>query len=712
MTISPADLITNAALQWLVGEVNGALGSNVLTIGDTGGLSVGVAVPGEPTVALDDFQAGPSGISGRLHIDDLGAANPLSADMFGDFTVALTAFDVTVADGVLTAVNIAGALTIPFFSGTQGQPGQQTVDIDVSVRSDGNLAVTLSAQQSGGTTPDGLAALHYDLPAGATIDLSLASLEIDRETSGIWKVTLTGSLALGTGDGTNWPSVDLRGLSIDSAGHISLDGGWIDLPSQTALDFFGFHVALQQLGFGTDATGRWIGFTGEVQLVEGVPLGGSVRGLQINLDTGAVSFTGVSVDFSIPGVISFSGDIEHIHLDAGQDPTTQGLPAGFPTPADIFAGGVDVTIDAAGGLAVDATFIVANIPRSSFPPAAAASIAGSSVPCFFLALDAELPAAIPLFVDIGLYGLSGLFATNLYPTVGSDTWWDWFKYPTSNGAPDTGQPPDYTATDPAKWLDPVPGAFALGAGATVGTQDDGFTASAAIAFMIIVPGPVIAIVGLANLLAKRIAGPSGTANFDALATYDGQTGVFDMVIDAHYSIPVVVDVQGTAELYASGTPPAGPAPMWFLALGKPRVRLLPRGQRHRAGHRDLGGLQELVELRAAERGPRRLPGRPGRGAVVAVPDRGRHRTARRGAARRVRHHARPHRRRPARGDRAPPVVDLRLVPGRAGPAVAAAQRRGVGEPVLGRQRRLGAARAAGPERRQRHARRPWRLGPL
>ncbi|HTS98156.1 MAG TPA: hypothetical protein VMI33_16215 [Streptosporangiaceae bacterium] len=580
MTISPADLITNAALQWLTDQVNGALGSNVLTVSDTDGLSVSVAAgPGDPVVALDDFQTGPSGISGRLHIDDLGAANPLSADMFGDFTVALTAFDVTVAGGALAAVNIAGALTIPFFTGADGP---ETVDIDVSVRSDGNLAVTLSAQQSGGTTPDGLAALHYDLPAGAAIDLSLASLEVDRETSGIWKVTLTGSLALGTGDGTNWPSVDLRGLSIDSAGNISLDGGWIDLPSQTALDFFGFHVALQQLGFGTDAAGRWIGFTGEVQLVEGVPLGGSVRGLQINLDTGAVSFTGVSVDFSIPGVISFSGDIEHIHLGAGQDPTTQGLPAGFPTPVDIFAGGVDVTIDAAGGLEVDATFIVANILRSSFPPAVQASIAGSSVPCFFLTLDAELPAAIPLFVDIGLYGLSGLFATNLYPTVGSDTWWDWFKYPTSNGAPDTSQAPDYTATDPAKWLNPVPGAFALGAGATVGTQDDGFTASAAIAFMIIVPGPVIAIVGLANLLAKRIAGPSGQANFDALATYDGQTGVFDMMIDAHYSVPVVVDVQGTAELYASGTPPTGPAPMWFLALGKP-----PHSQRIQARVLDL-----------------------------------------------------------------------------------------------------------------------------
>ena len=560
MTVAPIGLIQDAALAWIVSQVNSALGSNVLTLGTQDGLSIGVAVPGEPTVAVDNLQILPSGISGRLHIDGLDTT-PLSADLFGDFSVSLTAFDITLANGGITAMNIAGALTIPYFTNQDGSA--ETVDIDVSIRSDGTLAVTLAAQQSGTTTPDGLVQLHYDLPLDATIDLSIAALEVDRDSSGTWKVTISGSLALGTGtqpgqDPLNWPSVNLRGLSIDSAGHVTLAGGWIDLPSQMALDFFGFRIALQQLGLGNDQTGRWIGFSGDIQLVEDVSLGGSVRGLQINLDTGAVSFTGVSVDFAIPDVISFSGDIEHIHLNPGDDPTTQGLPAGFPTPADIFAGGVDITVEAAGDLAVDGTFIVANV-----------TIGGVSVPCFFLTLDAELPVGIPLFLDVALYGASGLFATNLYPTVGSDTWWNWFKYPTVNGKPDERQNPDYTATDPDKWLNVRPGAFALGAGATIGTQDDGFTASAAIAFMIILPGPVISLIGRANILSKRIDGPSGPANFDAMATYDGNTGVFDMVIDAQYSIPLVLDIQGTAELYVSPAPPVGPSPVWFLALGRP-----------------------------------------------------------------------------------------------------------------------------------------------
>ena len=73
------------------------------------------------------------------------------------------------------------------------------------------------------------------------------------------------------------------------------------------------------LGLGSEVNGhgetqRWIGFDGEVNLVEGVPLGGSVRGLQVNLSTGAVSFNGVAVAFEIEDVLSFSGEIDHAQL--------------------------------------------------------------------------------------------------------------------------------------------------------------------------------------------------------------------------------------------------------------------------------------------------------------------------------------------------------------------------------------------------------------
>jgi hypothetical protein len=547
MTTSAPPSLIGTALTWLLGQVNTALGGNVLTVSGQNGLSVEVNVPNGPSVDLDNMRLGTAGFSGTLGIDlDAG---PLSLEMFGGFTVALSAFSITLTNSTITATDIAGALTIPYF--TNADQSTKAVDIEVAVGAGGMLTVTLAAQQSDPSTmtPDGLVSLQYSLPAGSSIDLEVATLQI-AENAGVWTVTLTGSLTLDTA-GIDWPEFELRGLSIDSAGNISLQGGWIDLPSHTAIDFFGFHVALQKLGFGSDKSGHWIGFSGDVNLVDGVPLGGAVQGLQVNLDTGTVSFAGVSVDFQIPDVLTFSGEIEHVHLTNQGDAAAAGLPSSFPVPADVFAGEVDVTIAAAGDLEIDGQFIVAQVKGQS---------------CFFLALDAELPVGIPLFPDVALYGLSGMFASNFSPTIGSATWWDWYKYPAaaSNGTPDVTGTADFTATDVDKWANPVPGALALGAGAVIGTQDDGFTASASIAFILMLPGPVMMLIGKANILSPRISGPAEEADFEATATYDGNAGTFDMVIQAQYSIPVVFDVQATGELYVDPS-----VPVWYLAIGKP-----------------------------------------------------------------------------------------------------------------------------------------------
>ena len=401
-TLSPMGLITDAVIGTIVQQVNSALGTTanpVLTASDgSDGISFALAVPGEPVVALDNLTAGAGGVGGRLHIDDIPPGG-LSASLFGDFTVALTAFDLTLAQGAFVATNIAGALTIPFFTSvdSSGNNTSQTVDVEVAVRANGSLAVTLAAQQSdqGKMTPDGLVSLHYSLPVGSSIDLEIATLEVDLDKSdGVWRLTLTGSLTLGT-DGIQWPEVELRGLSIDSAGHVTLQGGWIDLPRHAAIDFYGFHVALQRLGFGSDSTGRWIGFDADVNLIEGMTLGGTVRGLQVNIDTGAVSLSGVSVDFEIPGVLSFSGEIDHASIASQADLTAAGLPSSFPLPAQVFAGGVDLIIEAAGDLEIDAQFIVAQVPIPIPTQGVPASPGTPTQTCFFLALDVELPGRHP-----------------------------------------------------------------------------------------------------------------------------------------------------------------------------------------------------------------------------------------------------------------------------------------------------------------------------
>ena len=561
LSLLPLSLLESEGVAILQQAADAALGPGVLTVtSDSNGISTGLKLSSGQTVNIDDVTIGSGGLSGRIFVDGLDA-NPLSATLFDGFTIALTAFDVTLAHGGLAQSHIGGRFTVPFFTDPSGNP--ETVDVELGFKSDGSFSLSLAAVETHqSTTPDGLVQLKYALPGGlGSVELDVASFELDRAPDGSFKIVISGNLIMET-EGLQWPTFELRGLGIDSKGHVSLDGGWIDLPSQCSLDFFGFHVALQKLGMGSDADGKWIGFNGDIHLVEGLSLGGSVRGLKINLTTGALSFDGVGISFSIPGVLTIDGEIDHIHVDgssrqsfkdAGLLPTVYDVtdpknsPPGTVKHVDVFAGMVKVVVEAAGGLEVDANFIVGNF-------------GGQSV--FFLDIDAELPVGIPLFLDVSLYGLQGLVASGLQPEPEPDhTWWEWYKYA---AGPDLSQV-DYSATDVNKWLVPKDGAFAIGAGATIGTSvDDGFTVSAAIMLILELPGPVISLIGKANILSKRLGGASEDANFEAMATFDGNSGTFDLTIDAHYQIPIVLDIEATAELYVDAK-----QKQWFFALGLP-----------------------------------------------------------------------------------------------------------------------------------------------
>ena len=581
LSLLPTSLLESLGLEILQNAVDAALGAGVLTISsDSSGVSAGLKLSGGQTLNIDDLTVNAQGLSGRLFIGGLGptqGGTPLSATLFDGFTVALTAFDITLAHGGLAASHIGGQLTIPFFTDSSGNP--ETVDIEIGTKADGSLSISLAAVESTqSTTSDGLIQLVYNLTGVGRVEIDVASLEIN-EVNGVYTLIISGNLILDT-EGLSWPSIELTGLGIDSKGNISLQGGWIDLPNQMALDFYGFHVALEKLGFGTDASGdKWIGFNGEIHLVEGLSLGGSVRGLQINITKPGVSLDGVSISFEIPDVLTIDGEVDHFQVNgamSGNDLIAQGLPgyifdfidpqgSSGPKSVNVFAGQIKLVIEAADDLEVDADFIVG-------------TFGGQSV--FFLDVNAELPVGIPIFSDISLYGLQGLVATGLQPDPGQYTWWQWYKYPATGednngsgsggaqlgGAVDINSPnPDYSATDFYKWLVPKQGAFAIGAGATIGTSaDDGYTVSAAIMLVIMLPGPIISLVGKANILSPRVGGASQDADFEAIAVYDGNSETFDLTVQAQYSIPVIIDIEATAELYVDGS-----TGVWFFAIGMP-----------------------------------------------------------------------------------------------------------------------------------------------
>jgi hypothetical protein len=519
---------------------------------DGDGIGLAVPVGGTAALRLTGLRLDAAGMSGRLHID-IDPAAPLAVEVFGGFKLGLTAFDLTVQDGCFSSTRIEGELELPFFT-TRGNDGQQhpvRISVELGVRNDGlTLAVAAVQRDPARRGPGGLIQLDLAI-LGGKLSLALDQLEISG-SDGNFKLGLGGALTLTTA-GFQWPKVNFKGLSVDTRGHVELAGGWIDLPSHTALDFYGARLALHKLGFGRDTEGhRYIGFNGELQLIEGLPLGGSVRGMRIDLDSGDVEFAGVDLAFAIPGVLAFSGSINHYTLRKEQDAVEQGLsPRMYPGGAsgktfDVFLGGVRVELPALAGMALDAKLIVGTYD-------------GRRV--FFLAFDVGLPPpGIVLFPGVSLFGIGGLFATNLRPDPRPDhTFWDWYER-RSIGTPNDN---DYSLTNPNKWLPYYQdGALAIGAGVSLGTSD-GYTVTAQMALVLMFPGPVIMLVGKARLLSARSTDPTsyGPA-FEAMAVYDGAADSFDMAVHASYEIPYLLDMGGTAAVHAGRD-------SWYVALGQP-----------------------------------------------------------------------------------------------------------------------------------------------
>ncbi len=199
-----------------------------------------------------------------------------------------------------------------------------------------------------------------------------------------------GSLKLEVGN-LDWPDVHVAALSVDSQGHVHIDGGWLSLPDQYRLDFHGFQFEITKLGFGnTSDGGRWIGFSGGLKLVDGLSAGASVEGLKISWygdGHTAVTLNGVGVEFAVPGTLSFRGFVSYTE----------------PTPGNHrFDGKIRLVLTTLN-LEIDGQLVIGRDEVGGYT-------------YFAIYLDAELPAGIPLWTTgLGLYGFAGLFALQLVP---------------------------------------------------------------------------------------------------------------------------------------------------------------------------------------------------------------------------------------------------------------------------------------------------------
>jgi hypothetical protein len=508
---------------------------------------IGVYI-GEATVKLpDDFPSlasadlvlkkcviGSGGVSGRLEAhyfpkydEETETFTGKGAGTLFGIPFGLKDIDLEFKQNTFKKSEIKGEMLLPFFN--------EPVEVDIGISLDGGFTVKFTS-----TGPNGLKKLTK--PKVLEIELDSIGFEVK---GGVFLVKLSGLLTplFGADKGLKWPGFKVEELSIDSKGNVILKGGWLALPKQQYLDFHGFKIGITKIGFGkTEDGGKWVGFCGELKLVDGFPAGASVEGLRVTWYSDPsktkITIEGVGVEFEIPNVLYFKGHVAYQELDVGGASVHR------------FVGDIKMKLNALE-MDIDAKLIIGS--ASGGPE--------GHYTFFAIYLAADLPTGIPLgSTPLALYGIDGLFALQMEPNkTESEEWYDdWYKKPT----------PGVTDLE-KKWVNRR-GTLALGGGVTIGTNsDNGFTFACKALLVIVFPGPIILLEGRANLLKER-AKLKDDPTFRALAVLDMRRGQILIGLDAQYKrdwqTGRVVNIRAGAEAFFH-TPND-----WHIYLGKKETR--------------------------------------------------------------------------------------------------------------------------------------------
>jgi len=322
----------------------------------------------------------------------------------------------------------------------------------------------------------------------------------------------------------------LEELSIDTKGHVKISGGWIDVPKQLALDLYGFRLEITKVGFGKADDGRnWIGLNGGLRLMEGIPAGASVEGLRVLWDDDgnniSLTMNGIGVELEIPGTLKLAGKVA---LNGKE-----------------FSGAVKVDLPAVG-MQLEGQFVAGTLPTGE--------------KTFAIFLQMQLPAGIPLGpTGLGIYGFAGLFAHNREPDK-LDTE-GWYRNPDFSDGWFTRTPAGVAQL--SKWRG-APGHLGLGAGVVLGTMsDNGYMFNGRLLLVLVFPGPVILLEGMANLFTQRASLGSAEPNFHALVVIEPGKS-FLAGLDAHYKYKAkgeLFDIRGSAEAFFEN------ASNWHIYMG-------------------------------------------------------------------------------------------------------------------------------------------------
>lgn len=484
----------------------------------TGGLG-GAHAP--DTVSLTDLLIGSTGFSGHIEAHWAGANR--QCQLFGlDCELDSLAFDFK--QNVPVGGAIKAKLTLPFF--------ERPVEVEIGYTADGGLTVGLA-----GTSPAGLTTLNV----GQVLALELDSLKLTLD-DGLVTARLSGRI-IPTLSALKCPPIRVDNLTIDSKGHVNLPGGWLPLPQQYGLKFHGFQIDITKFGLGVNDDGsKWIGFSGGIKLVDGLPAGVSVDGLRITSNhdwTATPDFTlsGVGVELELKNVLYFKGAVAFRTVSGGHR----------------FDGSIRLELKALK-FNLDGQFVCGD----TLP-------AGSTVSYRYMGLYVDLDLPTPIMVGatgLACFSISGLFALRMAPDKKPDE--KWYEIPAGQG---WYKRSPLGITDVTQKWEGRPGALGLGFGAVFGTAaDNGHAFNMKAMFVVNFPGVVCLIQGAANI-AKDRAKLDDDPLFRALTVIDTQAASLLIGLDVAYrydeaSGKLIKLSAGTEAFYDFDDPEA-----WHINLG-------------------------------------------------------------------------------------------------------------------------------------------------
>jgi hypothetical protein len=487
------------------------------------------------SLALTGLAIGSGGVSGGItgswtpQWSGTVPSGPASGTLLG-VPFALRSLGIAFAQNAVTGAQLSGDLVIPFFDAR--------VAVTIQLGLDGSFLVELNA-------PDPRVAGPLRIDKAGIGSLELTALALRRDDDGT-ALFLSGRLTLEVGaPALQWPTIEVQDLRIGPDGGVQIPGGWLDLQQPLALDLYGFGLEITRVGFGNEADGRrWIGVDGALRLTELLPAGASARGLRVTWDPAAavpapaLTLDGVGVTFGVPDAFGFEGEVA--------------LTEDTATGARLFTGGLGLGLDALD-VGIDAGITVGRLPDDTF---------------VLVTLGVNVPIPIAA-TGAALYGLQGLFAMNMSPvvtnggwpidaappTVPKGDWYGWYKT----------VPPVFAVDEPAKWS-PDPGAWAFGAGLTIGTLPDaGFSVNTKALLVVLLSGPVVLLEGKADIfkVPPQLSGATeGTLSL--LAAVDGRAGTLQLGIDAQWSLVKVIEIAASTDAFFDFDRPEA----WHLWLGQ------------------------------------------------------------------------------------------------------------------------------------------------